>query len=280
MPNQATLFPTETKQYDMWLLRELMNNCIAHSDYTIGGRIYLNEYEDEIVLINPGTFLPGKIEVALQKNYNPPFYRNQLLAESMVKFNMIDTQSMGIRKVFRIQQEKYFPLPDYSFETQPRVKVTIYGKIIDENYTRVLFDNPDFDLETVFLIDRVQKHKIINKDATKYLRKLGVVEGKYPNLYISAKIAESIDEKAQYVKNKAFDDKYYRNLIVEYLNNFGKATKDDIRQLLIDKLPDVLNENQKENKIRNLLYSMRVNGIIERDGNNNKTSKWQLSNNN
>lgn len=82
------------------------------------------------------------------------------------------------------------------------------------------------------------------------------------------------------MKNKAFDDKYYRNLIVEYLNNFGKATKDDIRQLLIDKLPDVLNENQKENKIRNLLYSMRVNGIIERDGNNNKTSKWQLSNNN
>lgn len=280
MPNQATLFPTETKQYDVWLLRELMNNCIAHSDYTIGGRIYLNEYEDEIVLTNPGTFLPGKIEVALQKNYNPPFYRNQLLAESMVKFNMIDTQSMGIRKVFRIQQEKYFPLPDYSFETQPKVTVTIYGKIIDENYTRVLFDNPDFDLETVFLIDRVQKHKDINKDATKYLRKLGIVEGKYPNLYISAKIAESIDEKAQYVKNKAFDDKYYRNLIVEYLNNFGKATKDDIRQLLIDKLPDVLNENQKENKIRNLLYSMRVNGVIERDGNNNKTSKWQLSNNN
>ena len=30
MPNQFTLFPTETKQYDMWLLRELMNNCIAH----------------------------------------------------------------------------------------------------------------------------------------------------------------------------------------------------------------------------------------------------------
>ena len=30
MPNQLTLFPTETKQYDMWLLRELLNNCIAH----------------------------------------------------------------------------------------------------------------------------------------------------------------------------------------------------------------------------------------------------------
>lgn len=75
MPNQLTLFPTETKQYDMWLLRELMNNCIAHSDYTLGGRIYLNEFEDKMVITNPGTFLPGTIEAALQRNYNPPFYR-------------------------------------------------------------------------------------------------------------------------------------------------------------------------------------------------------------
>ena len=94
MPDQLTLFPTETKQYDMWLLRELMNNCIAHSEYTIGGRIYLNEFEDHIILTNPGTFLPGSIEPVLKASYNPPFYRNQLLAEAMVKLNMIDTQAM------------------------------------------------------------------------------------------------------------------------------------------------------------------------------------------
>ena len=106
MPNQLTLFPTETKQYDMWLLRELMNNCLAHSDYTIGGRIYLNEFEDRLILSNPGSFLPGSIEPVLKPSYNPPYYRNQLLAEAMVKFNLIDTQTMGIRRAFRIQQEK------------------------------------------------------------------------------------------------------------------------------------------------------------------------------
>ena len=31
MPNQMTLFPIETQQYDTGLLRELLNNCIAHS---------------------------------------------------------------------------------------------------------------------------------------------------------------------------------------------------------------------------------------------------------
>lgn len=276
MPNQLTLFPTETKQYDMWLLRELMNNCIAHSDYTIGGRIYLNEMEDKVYLTNPGTFLPGSIETALQKNYNPPFYRNQLLAETMVKFNMIDTQSMGIRKVFRIQQEKYFPLPDYELTRQDQVGVVVYGKILDENYTRVLYDNPDFEIETVFLIDRIQKHRAIDKDAVKYLRRLGVVEGKMPNLYISAKIAESMDEKTQYIRNKGFEEEAYKKWIISYLETYGLGKKQDFIKLLKDKLPDNLEEKQKEEKVRNLLKKMKKEGIITTDSDNKRLANWVL----
>lgn len=276
MPNQLTLFPTETKQYDLWLLRELMNNSIAHSDYTIGGRIYLNEFEDKLNLTNPGTFLPGGIEPVLKPSYNPPFYRNQLLAETMGKFNMIDTQSMGIRRVFKIQQEKYFPLPDYDLTVSRQVGVVVYGKVLDENYSRVLFDNPDFDLTTVYLIDRVQKHEQISKEAVQYLRKLGVIEGKVPGIYISARVAQSIDEKAQYIKNKGFDDDYYRKLIVDYLTKFGKASRKEIRNLLNDKLPDILSSVQKENKIKNILYSLKNSGVIVRDSDNNQKSNWIL----
>lgn len=276
MPNQMTLFPSETKQYDVWLLRELMNNCIAHSDYTLGGRIYLNEMEDQVILTNPGTFLPGDVEVALQKNYNPPFYRNQLLAETMVKFNMIDTQSMGIRKVFRIQQEKYFPLPDYDLTKKNQVGVTVYGKVINENYSRVLFDNPDFDIETTFLIDRVQKHKAISKDAVKYLRNLGVIEGKMPNIFISSKVAESMDKKEQYVKNKGFDEEAYQKWIISYLETYKTATKQDILKLLSDKLPDSLDDKQKENKVRNILKKMKTNGTIELNNKNKRLGNWVL----
>lgn len=276
MPNQLTLFPTETKQYDVWLLRELMNNCIAHSDYSIGGRIYLNEFEDKIILTNPGVFLPGSIEIAIQKNYNPPFYRNQLLAETMVKFNMIDTQAMGIRKVFRIQQEKYFPLPDYEFPANNQVNVTVHGKVIDDNYSRVLFDNPNLEIETVFLIDRVQKHKEITRDAIKHLKKLGVIEGKAPNIYVSAKIAASIDKKAQYIKNKAFDEDAYRKWIINYLETYQKAKKQDFIQLLQEKLPDLLTEKQKEARIKYLLQKMKQEGIIATDSENKRLANWIL----
>ena len=253
MPNQLTLFPTETKQYDMWLLRELLNNCIAHSEYTYGGRIYLNEFEDRIILTNPGSFLPGRIEPILNPGYNPPFYRNQLLAETMVKLNMIDSQSTGIRRVFRIQKEINFPLPDYDFSKRQQVKVCIYGRILDENYSQILFKNPDFDLETVFLIDCVQKGIKIDKDAVKYLRKLKIIEGKIPNIFLSATISETIGEKDRYVKNKAFDDQYYKDLIVKYLAQYGSARRKDIQALLWDKLPSIMADKQKEDRLETYL---------------------------
>ena len=156
MPNQRTLFPIETEQYDQNLFYELLNNCIAHQEYSFGARIYINEFEDKIKLTNPGSFMPGDIRTVLDPSYAPPFYRNQLLAETMAKLFMIDTASMGIRKVFNILRKKYFPMPDYETGTN-QVSVTVYGKVLDINYTRLLFDNPGFDLNEVFLLDQVQK---------------------------------------------------------------------------------------------------------------------------
>ena len=153
MPNQLTLFPMETEQYNSWLIRELLNNCIAHTNYQLGGRIYINEFEDKIKFTNPGDFIPQKIENVLEVSYNPPFYRNQLLAESMVVFHMIDTATLGIRRAFNIQKAKYFPMPDYNISSGTQVEVTVYGKILDDNYMHILYDHQDLDLQTVFLLD-------------------------------------------------------------------------------------------------------------------------------
>ena len=267
MPNQMSLFPTETQQYDTWLLRELMNNCIAHSNYQLGGRIYVNEEDDSISIVNPGAFLPQTVETVLQKTYNPPFYRNQLLADAMVKFHMIDTATSGIKKVFRIQKDKFFPMPDYDLMTANQVSVTVYGKILNEHYTHILFDHPEFDLETVFLLDQVQKGhgQKLSKEAIALLRRHHLVEGRANSLYLSADVSKTIDAGADYIKNKAFNDQYYKDLIVEYLKQYGKARKSDFRKLLIDKLPDSLSDNQKESKIGNLLSSLRMQGVIKTD---------------
>ncbi|MGL0888948.1 ATP-binding protein, partial [Faecalibacterium duncaniae] len=277
MPNQLSLFPTETQQYDSWLLRELLNNCIAHQDYTADRRIYVDEFEDRIVISNAGQFLPGNIKTVLEPAYAPPYYRNPLLAQAMVNFKMIDTASMGIRRVYSIQKEKLIPMPDYDLSRYDQVRVTVYGKVLNDNYTKILFENPNMDLDTVYLLDRVQKGENISRMEAAALRKLGLIEGKIPKLFVSATVAEALDQKAQYIKNKGFDDQYYKQLIVDYLNKWGKGQKSDFDKLLFDKLPDSLTAVQKNTKIRNLLASLRMGGIIETDSENHQRSNWVLT---
>ena len=276
MPNQLTLFPMETKQYDPWVLRELLNNCIAHTDYSRGGRIYIHEFEDKLILSNPGSFIPGSIEPILKPSYTSPFYRNQLLAEAMMMFKMIDTETTGIRKVFRIQKEKFFPLPDYDLSSKEKVEVCVYGKEINEKFKYLLFENENLDLTTVYLLDQVQKGKRISKEAAAHLRKYHLVEGRVTNLYLAAPLAKTPEEKTQYIKNKAFDDQYYRDLIIKYLQQYGKAKKSDIRELLWDKLPDTLSDSQKNGRINTILTYMRRKNIIKTDSDNHQLSNWIL----
>ena len=108
------------------------------------------------------------------------------------------------------------------------------------------------------------------------LRALKLVEGRITSLYLSASAAKSIDESTNYIKNKGFDDKYYKDLIIEYLKQYEKAKKKDIRELLWDKLPNVLSDIQKENKIRNMLTALRKQGIIDTDSENQQKSNWIL----
>ena len=97
---------------------------------------------------------------------------------------MIDTATSGIKKVYRIQRQKYFPMPDYDLSDVNMVSVTVYGKTIDEHYTYILYEHPELDLETVYLIDQVQKGNgsKLSKEEIAYLRKYKLVEGRSTNL--------------------------------------------------------------------------------------------------
>jgi ATP-dependent DNA helicase RecG len=195
----------------------------------------------------------------------------------MVKFDMIDTVQMGIRKIFDIQRNRYFPLPDYDLSTPQMVVVTVYGKVLDENYTRLIFSRDDLDLDIVFLLDRVQKKQPLEKEQYQMLKKLGLVEGKIPNVYVSATIAEITDGKAQYIKNKAMDDQFYKKMVTDYLKKWGKGTKSDFVKLLGDKLPDILDEKQKIKKVSNLLAAMSRAECIEYLDKNQRTGSWTLT---
>ena len=89
-----------------------------------------------------------------------------------------------------------------------------------------------------------------------------VVEGRKPNIHISQQVAKVTHQEVEYTDMKGFDDKYYQDLILEALAQHGKLNRGVINRLLLNKLPSILNEKQKTNKIDNLLRKLRSNGKI------------------
>ncbi len=272
---QQTLFPDEVDQYEPELIKEIINNCIAHQDYRLRGKINVEEFEDRLVFINEGGFIPESIEQALQPGYKPPYYRNVFLCNAMVNLYMIDTNSMGIPMMYQIQRDKCFPLPTYDLNTINRVKVTVYGKILDKNYTQLLRSDADLNMRTVFLLDQVQKQETVSKENFKELKKLGLVEGRYPNIFVSFKVADIVGQKATYVRNKGLDDDICKQLIVKALESMGEASKQELMDVLEKALPDVLSKEQKSKKVSNLLQAMKRESLIVTKG-KNKYAKWSL----
>ena len=222
-----------------------------------------------------GWCLPETIEQALEPGYKPPYYRNMFLCNAMVNLYMIDTNSMGIPMMYQIQRDKCFPLPTYDLDTANRVKVTVYGKILDKNYTQLLYSNEDLDMRTAFLLDKVQKNELISRENFKELKKKGFVEGRYPNIFVSFKIADIVGQKAEYVRNKGLDDDICKQLIIKALGSIGSASKQELMEVLKKALPEVLSEEQKSKKVSNLLQAMKKDGIISVVG-SNRYAKWIL----
>ena len=272
---QQTLFPDEVDQYEPELIKEIINNCIAHQDYRLRGKINVEEFEDRLVFINEGAFIPESIEQALEPGYKPPYYRNVFLCNAMVNLYMIDTNSMGIPMMYQIQRDKCFPLPTYDLNTINRVKVTVYGKILDKNYTQLLRSDADLDMRTVFLLDQVQKQETVSKENFKVLKKRGLVEGRYPNIFVSFKVTDIVGQKAVYVRNKGLDDDICKQLIMKALESMEEASKQELMEVLEKALPEVLSDEQKSKKVSNLLQAMKKEYIIDIKG-KNRYAKWYL----
>ncbi len=271
------LIAIELAKYDQKIVLEALHNCIAHQDYTRNGRIIVTEQPDRLIFESEGSFFEGQPSDYVTGHKTPRRYRNPFLAQAMAELNMIDTMGYGIYEMHMGQAKRYFPMPDYDLSEPNAVKMTIHGSIVDPAYSRMLIQKTDLSLLDILALDRVQKKLPLNDEMVKHLRKEGLIEGRKPNLYVSAAVASATATLADYIRTRGQDDTFYRKLITDYLaKSKTSATRKEIDVLLWDKLSDALDETQKENKIGNLLTGLRGNGVIENIG-SRKLPQWILS---
>lgn len=271
----GTLFPDTMKQYDDYTIREALHNCIAHQDYTLRQRINFVENPGFLYYANGGSFIPGTLENALATNGPQRFFRNACLCKAMVHFNMIDTVSRGIKKMFTEQMERRFPMPDYEIDNEKKeVAVRIYGNAINERYTKLLKDNDTLTLHDCISLDAIQKGHRIDDEIAQDLLKRGLIEGEAPNYIISLGVAKASRQLPQYTKAKGLDKARLKQMVLQLLQNAGKdgARREIIYDYLKDLLPSNKSQEQQLRYLGRLLVEMNEEGTIERIG-----LRWLLS---
>ena len=265
----GTLFPDTMKQYDDYTIREALHNCIAHQDYTLRQRINFVENPGFLYYANGGSFIPGTLENALATNGPQRFFRNACLCKAMVHFNMIDTVSRGIKKMFTEQMERRFPMPDYEIDNEKKeVAVRIYGNAINERYTKLLKDNDNLTLHDCISLDAIQKGHRIDEEIAQDLLKRGLIEGEASNYIISLGVAKASKQLPGYTRVRGLERDKLKQMILQYIQNAGSdgAKRDAILEYLQGTLPSRNTYEQNETLIYHLLSELRKAGLIEANG--------------
>jgi ATP-dependent DNA helicase RecG len=270
------LIPIEVSKYSQKIVLEALHNCIAHQDYTRNGRVVVTEQNDRLIFENEGSFFEGHPDEYIQGDKTPRRYRNPFLTQAMAELNMIDTMGYGIHLIYQGQAQRYFPLPDFDLNQAGAVRMTLYGGVVDPAYSRLLIQKTDLSLVDILALDRIQKKLPTPDDVASRLRKAGLIEGRKPNFYVSALIADATASKADYIRTRAQSDEFYAKLLMDYLKQYGQADRAEINTLLLDKLSDALSDEQKEDKISNLLTNLRRSGKIINAG-SRKSPQWKIA---
>ena len=265
----GTLFPDTMKQYDDYTIREALHNCIAHQDYTMQQRINFVENPTYLYYSNAGSFIPGTLENALTNEEPQAYFRNECLCRAMVDFNMIDTVSRGIKKMFNEQWRRHFPMPDYEIDAKNRkVSVRIYGNEINKQYTNLLKTNDSLTLWDCISLDAVQKGRTIHEDVAQNLLNRGLIEGEAPNYTISLGIAKATNQLQGYTKQKGLDKEKIKQMILQYLKNAGTdgAKRDSIYEYIKDVMPQVKTHEQQLRLLGDILSALSVDKLIYAKG--------------
>lgn len=257
----AQLIATELPRYETRVVLEALHNCIAHQDYARAARVVVEEAGSRLRFINAGGFVDGAPDDYVDGSRTPTVYRNRWLAAAMNNIGMIDKAGFGIKEMFGKQRERFLPMPDYEGSSMNETVFNVFGQAIDENYSRLLMERADLPIEQVVWLDRVQKHVVIEAAQAAVLKRAGLIEGRKPNWHVSALVASLTDRRVEYTRTRGLDDLHFKRLVVEHLKRFDSATGDELRKLVLDKLPDVLTDSQRQSKATNLLTALRKRGV-------------------
>ena len=225
------------------VIREAINNAIAHRDYRRNSETIIKQYPQKMVIINIGGFPLGvTIDNILRVPSTP---RNRLLADVLAKTGIVERSGQGVDKIIKNTLAEGKDKPDYSHSDPFRVELQLSAVIKDKAFAMFLDseqrDLPEEERLSVFEVMalneiREGKSERVSKDIIKQLLDRGLIEkrGKTRGTYyiLSKSYYELCGKEGEYSLKDDWSINQVVSVIMPHFAKFEKAKMKDFVKLL------------------------------------------------
>ncbi|WP_291965911.1 ATP-binding protein [Maribacter sp.] len=246
-PIQEGPFIFNIPYFNNEVIREAINNAIAHRNYGLTSETVIKQYDSRLDIISPGGFPVGvNLENLITISSTP---RNRLLTDVLQKTGIVERSGQGIDKIYYQTLKEGKSEPDYSksdaFQVELRLSAIIEDKafaLFIESVQSELNDDNKLSVQEIIHLNHIRKvttNFIYDKNIIKQLLSRELIEqrGKTKGTYyvLSKAYYEFSDEKGKYSKTNWDKDQAFI-VILQHLKKFEKAKMKDFVDLFQGRL--------------------------------------------
>ena len=251
------------------VIREAVNNAIAHRDYRKESEIVIKQYPQKFVISNAGGFPLGvTLDNLLTVSSTP---RNRLLADVLSKTGIVERSGQGIDKIFKNTISEGKQKPDYSQSDRFHVELALSAVIKDRAFALFIESEqaqlPEEQKLSVFEIMALanileDKTNKVNKATIESLLRRGLIEkhGKTKGTYyiLSKNYYDFAGDMAIYAQKTEWNTAQASMIIIPYLLKFQQAKMKDFS--------DLMSGHLTRRQVRSLINQMVDEGILNKFG--------------
>jgi ATP-dependent DNA helicase RecG len=270
VPVQEGPFIFDIPFFNKEVIREALNNAVAHRDYRRTSEIVIKQSPEALFIISPGGFPIGvNLNNLLTVSSTP---RNRLLADVLAKTGVVERSGQGIDKIFFQSIAEAKGQPDFSFSDDFQVELRLSSVVRDKAFAlfinKLQKDRKGKDKLSVLEIitldavrEGVDKDKLDKTILEKLLREELIEKvGKTLNqkLRLSIDYYSFSNQEASYTNDTPVDDAYIYMKINQLLTQFGKAK--------IGKFVDLFAGKLTREQVKTVIYNLTKSKILEHKG--------------
>ena len=262
-PLKKGFFELDIWAFDLWSIREAINNAFAHRKYFNRTEpVFIKMSPDKISIKSPGGFMPGvSPENVLDIEGK---WRNRSLMEALQKIGIVERSGVGLDRIFIKTISDGKGLPDFNGTNSEHVILNVPAKIRDLNFVyylqKIIQEKQiNFTAKDFIYLEKIRTEgKIEDKKRIDYFYKIDIIEkvgkSRGQRYILSKNFYEFIDKKSEYTRKKWLSKEQQKQVLLNYFTQHKKGRKNDFRELFEYKLTDrqidiLLNKLRKEEEL-------------------------------